>query len=167
MFFNDLHCNLSQANIMIHPGKINYCLEKCQSILICNSNMSLLEQIVKCLGYEVFSELLYNFIIHSRFFSLFLIEQMLNLDPKNCFKQLFEQHFAITLWEKRAQFLLVIASNSQDLKLELQQVSEGHLSPQLGNVTNCQNQLDVLGCYQPSVHSSGWVSCLDLTKATP
>lgn len=53
---------------MIHPGKINYCLEKCQSILICNSNMSLLEPIVKCLRYEVFSKLLYNFIIHSVFF---------------------------------------------------------------------------------------------------
>lgn len=49
------------------------------------------------------------------------------------------------MWEKIV--LVVIVNNIQDLKLEQQQVSGGHLSPQLGNVTNRQNQLDVLGCY--------------------
>lgn len=125
-FLMTRHCNLSQANIMIHPGKINYCLEKCQSFLICNSNMSLLEPTVNCLGYEVFSKLLYNFITHSVFFplphpahaSICLIQM------KNCFKQLPEKLFAMTTWGKKPT-LAAIVNNIQDCKLELQQVLGG------------------------------------------
>lgn len=147
MFLMTLHCNPSQANIMIHPGKINYCLEKRQSILICNSNISLLEPIVNCLGYKVFSKLLWNFVIHSVFFTLPHPGH-----PYICL--VYTKKMALKAWKAicynpmgKKIALVVIVNNIQDLKLELQRVSGGHLSPQLGNVTNRQNQLDVLGCY--------------------